>query len=266
MRIRGRGRAAGVALAATALVALAGCGGGSGGSGAAQPSGQAQGGTLTVFAAASLTGTFGELEKRFEAANPGTDVTLNFAGSSTLAQQIDQGAPADVFASADQNNMKKVTDAGNAQGEPQIFATNTLQIAVGPDNPKQIASLQDLTKPGLRTVVCAPQVPCGAATQKVEQAAGVDITPVSEEQDVKAVLQKVTTGNADAGLVYRTDVAASNGQARGVDVPQASQAVNQYPIAVLKNARDADLARRWVEFVTGDEGRQVLTAAGFGTP
>ncbi|WP_425571557.1 molybdate ABC transporter substrate-binding protein [Pseudonocardia tropica] len=262
-----RGRVAGAALAATALFALAGCGGGEGSGGtAAQPSGQAQGGTLTVFAAASLTGTFGDLEKQFEAANPGTDVVFNFAGSSALAQQINQGAPADVFASADQNNMTKVTDAGNAQGGPEVFATNTLQIAVAPQNPKQIASLQDLGRPGLRTVVCAPQVPCGSATEKVEKAAGVDITPVSEEQDVKSVLQKVTTGNADAGLVYRTDVTASKGQAQGVDIPQASQAVNQYPIVVLKNTKNAELAQKWVQFVNGDEGRQVLGAAGFGAP
>ncbi|WP_226363270.1 molybdate ABC transporter substrate-binding protein [Pseudonocardia sp. ICBG1142] len=265
MRIRGR--VAGAALAVTALFAVAGCGGGDGGGGtAAQPSGQAQGGTLTVFAAASLTGTFGDLEKKFKAANPGTDVVFNFAGSSALAQQINQGAPADVFASADQNNMTKVTDAGNAQGQPEVFATNTLQIAVAPQNPKRIASLQDLTKPDLRTVVCAPQVPCGSATEKVEQAAGVDIRPVSEEQDVKSVLQKVTTGNADAGLVYRTDVTASGGQAQGVDIPQASQAVNEYPIVVLKNTRNAELAQKWVQFVNGDEGRQVLGAAGFGAP
>ena len=265
MRIRGR--VAGAALAVTALFAPAGCGGGAGGGGtAAQPGGEAQGGTLTVFAAASLTGTFGDLEKKFEAANPGTDVVFNFAGSSALAQQINQGAPADVFASADQNNMTKVTDAGNAQGQPEVFATNTLQIAVAPQNPKQIASLQDLGRPGLRTVVCAPQVPCGSATEKVEKAAGVDITPVSEEQDVKSVLQKVTTGNADAGLVYRTDVTASKGQAQGVDIPQASEAVNQYPIVVLKDTRNAELAQKWVQFVNGDEGRQVLGAAGFGAP
>ncbi|MBC3193315.1 molybdate ABC transporter substrate-binding protein [Pseudonocardia sp. C8] len=240
------------------VAVLAGCGGPGGG--------QEQGRTLTVFAAASLTGAFGELERRFEAAHPGTDVTLNFAGSSTLAQQINQGAPADVFASADATNMTKVTDAGNQQGRPEVFATNTLQIAVAPRNPQAVASLRDLTRPGLRTVVCAPQVPCGAATATVERAAGVDIVPVSEEQDVKAVLQKVTTGNADAGLVYRTDVAAARGQAQGVDVPEAAQAVNQYPITVLKNAEEPDLAREWVGFVTGAEGRQVLTAAGFGTP
>ncbi|OLM19845.1 MULTISPECIES: molybdate ABC transporter substrate-binding protein [unclassified Pseudonocardia] len=266
MKIRSTVRVAGAAVAATALAVLAGCGGGESGGGAAPESAQAQGGTLTVFAAASLTGTFEELEKQFEAANPGTDVTFNFAGSSTLAQQINQGAPADVFASADQNNMKKVTDVGNQQAEPTVFATNTLQIAVAPQNPKAVASLQDLTKPDLRTVVCAPQVPCGSATEKVEQAAAVDITPVSEEQDVKAVLQKVTTGNADAGLVYKTDVTASKGQAQGVDFPQAADAVNDDPITVLKNTQNAELAQKWVDFVNGEQGRQVLTTAGFGAP
>lgn len=259
-------RAVGAAVAATALAVLAGCGGGAESGDQAQQGDQAGGGSLTVFAAASLTDTFQELERQFEQANPGTDVTLNFAGSSTLAQQINQGAPADVFASADQNNMKKVTDPALTQGEPTVFATNTLQIATAPQNPEQIASLQDLTRPDLRTVVCAPQVPCGSATEKVEQAAGVDIAPVSEEQDVKAVLQKVTTGNADAGLVYRTDVAASDGQAQGVDFPQAAEAVNDYPIAVLKNAQNPEPAKKWVEFVTGEQGKQVLTAAGFGTP
>ena len=259
-------RTVGAALAATALAVLAGCGGGDTGGEQPPASGEAAGGTLTVFAAASLTGTFEDLEQRFEAANPGTDVVFNFAGSSALAQQINQGAPADVFASADQNNMTKVTDADNAEGEPVVFATNTLQIAVAPQNPKAVASLQDLVNPDLRTVVCAPQVPCGSATEKVEQAAGVDIPAVSEEQDVKSVLQKVTTGNADAGLVYRTDVTASNGQAEGVDIAQASEAVNEYPIVVLRNTQNQALAQQWVDFVNGDEGRHVLEAAGFGAP
>lgn len=255
-------RVAGAAAAAAALVLLAGCGAG----GQDDQAGDGQSQTLTVFAAASLTDTFGELETQFEQANPGADVTLNFAGSSALAQQINQGAPADVFASADENNMKKVTDPGNARGEPVVFATNTLQIATAPQNPEQIASLQDLTKPDLRTVVCAPQVPCGAAAEKVERAAGVQITPVSEEQDVRSVLNKVTTGNADAGLVYKTDVTASEGQVQGVEFEQSGQAVNNYPIATLANAPNAELAQKWVQFVTGEQGRQVLTGAGFGTP
>ncbi|MEQ3550359.1 molybdate ABC transporter substrate-binding protein [Pseudonocardia nematodicida] len=268
MNTRSAYRAAGAVVSAAALGLLAACGGGGGDAGGEAGQGdQAQaGGPLTVFAAASLTGTFEELEREFEAANPGTDVTFNFAGSSTLAQQITQGAPADVFASADQSNMDKVTEPELTEGEPTLFATNTLQIAVAPQNPKDVTSLETLTQPDLRTVICAPQVPCGAATERVEQAAGVDIPAVSEEQDVKAVLQKVQTGNADAGLVYKTDVAASGGQVEGVDFPQASEAVNDYPIAVLKSTRNAELAQRWVEFVTGDEGKRVLEAAGFGSP
>lgn len=259
MPIRSLARAAVAAAVAAVLAVTAGCG--SGGTGA--PGGPR---TVTVFAAASLTGVFGELERRFEQANPGVDVVFNFAGSSGLARQITQGAPADVFASADERNMATVTEAGLAAGPPVVFATNTLQIATAPQNPQRIGALADLARPGLRTVLCAPQVPCGSASGAVERAAGVDIAPVSEEQDVKAVLNKVATGNADAGLVYRTDVAASGGRVRGVDFAQASQAVNAYPTAVLRDARDADAARRWVAFVTGEQGRQVLTAAGFGTP
>ncbi|WP_132432439.1 molybdate ABC transporter substrate-binding protein [Pseudonocardia endophytica] len=247
------------------MLALAGCGGGSDSGGAAQSSAPAaQGQTLNVFAAASLKDTFGTLEKQFEQANPGTDVKLTFAGSSDLATQINNGAPADVFASADDNNMKKVTDPGLTAAAPVKFATNTLQIAVANGDPKGIKTLQDLANPANKVVLCAPQVPCGSAAQKVEKAAGVDIKPVSEEQDVKSVLSKVSSGNADAGLVYVTDVTASKGQVQGVTFPEASKAVNNYPIAVLKNSQNADLANKWVQLVTGAEGQQVLKAAGFG--
>lgn len=265
MRIR---NAAGLlAVGASLTMVLAGCGGSDGsGTGGTSGAAPAPPQTLTVFAAASLTSTFQEMEKRFETDNPGTDVKLNFAGSSTLATQIDQGAPADVFASADKNNMQKVVQAGNNAAPPVTFATNTLQIAVAPGNPKAISSLADLTKPGVRTVVCAPQVPCGTATQKVATAAGVTLTPVSEEQDVKSVLNKVITGNADAGLVYVTDVNDAGGKVDGVPFPQADQAVNTYPIAVLKNAQNKDLAEKWVQLVTGEAGKKILQAAGFGTP
>lgn len=252
-----------VAVAAAALVALAGCGGSAGpGAGAGDAAPQ----TLTVFAAASLKDTFTTIEKRFEQENPGTDVTLTFAGSSDLATQITNGAPADVFASADEKNMAKVTGPGLNQGEPQVFATNVLQIAVAPNDPKRITSLADLAKPGNTTVVCAPQVPCGSAARKVEQAAGVEIRPVSEEQDVKSVLSKVTSGNADAGLVYVTDVAAAGNAVKGVSFPESSAAVNNYPIVALKDAENAELATRWIRAVTGPAGRQTLQAAGFGAP
>ena len=217
-----------------------------------------------MLAAASLTETFTGLEKQFEAANPGVDVTLNYAGSSDLAQQIVNGAPADVFAAASDATMKTVTDAGLATAPPKIFATNVLQIATAPGNPKGIASFADLAKPDLKVVVCAPQVPCGAAAQKIEQATGVDIRPVSEEADVKSTLGKVTSGDADAGLVYVTDVDAAGAGVEGVNFTEAGQATTNYPIAVLRNAPQPQLAQQFSDLVTGDAGRRALQDAGFG--
>ncbi|MDQ3788162.1 MAG: molybdate ABC transporter substrate-binding protein [Actinomycetota bacterium] len=222
--------------------------------------------TLTVLAAASLTDSFTALEKRFEADHPGVDVKISFAGSSALVQQITNGAPADVFASADEKNMKKVTDAGLADGTPEVFATNRLTIAVPPDNPAGVASFADLAKEGVVVVVCAPQVPCGAATEKVEQATGVTIKPVSEEQDVKSVLNKVQTGEADAGLVYVTDVNSAGDKVKGIAFPEADEAVNSYPITVLKDAPQAELATEFVALVRGDTGRAELEKVGFVVP
>jgi molybdate transport system substrate-binding protein len=221
--------------------------------------------TLTVLAAASLTESFTALEKRFETEHAGVDVKISFAGSSALAQQIIQGAKADVFASADEANMKKVTDASLTADTPQIFATNQLTIAVPPGNPKKITGLADLGKDGVIVVVCAPQVPCGTAAQKVERAAGVPVKPRSEEQDVKAVLTKVQAGEADAGLVYLTDVNSAKGKVEGVAFPEAAQAVNRYPIAVVKDAPQADLAKAFVDLVRG-AGKDELTKVGFSIP
>jgi molybdate transport system substrate-binding protein len=237
------------------LAALAGCGAG------ATPSGQR---TLTVLAAASLTESFGALEKRFEAEHAGVDVKISYQGSSALAQQIVNGAEVDVFAAADEANMKKVTDANLTEGTPEIFATNRLAIAVAPGNPRKIASLADLAKDGIIMVVCAPQVPCGSAAGKVAKAAGVTIRPKSEEQDVKAVLTKVQAGEADAGLVYLTDVNSAKGKVDGVEFPEASQAINRYPIAVVKDAPQPDLAKAFVELVRA--GKEELTKVGFKLP
>jgi molybdate transport system substrate-binding protein len=247
-------------------VLLAGCGGGSQPAGTAPASGSAsaESGTLTALAAASLTETFTALEKQFEAAHPGVDVKLNYAGSSDLAQQIVNGAPADVFAAASDATMKTVTDAGMTAGPPTVFATNVLQIATAPGNPKGIASFADLAKPDLKVVVCAPQVPCGAAAEKIEKATGVALRPVSEEADVKSTLGKVTSGDADAGLVYVTDVSSAKGTVQGVDFPEADQATTDYPIAVLEDAPQAQLAQQFVDLVTGDEGQRALKTAGFG--
>jgi molybdate transport system substrate-binding protein len=221
---------------------------------------------LTVYAASSLTDTFTELGTRFEAAHEGTRVSFSFGGSSDLVAQIEQGAPADVFASADTANMDKAVAAKVVEGQPVDFASNTLEIAVPPDNPAGVASLQDLAKPGTTVVVCAPEVPCGAATQQVERSAGLDIEPVSEEQAVTDVLTKVQSGEADAGLVYVTDVQAAGDRVEGVPFPESSAAVNTYPIAALTESENAELARKFVDLVTGDEGRTVLADAGFGSP
>ncbi len=256
---------AGGSLLASAMLLLAGCGGGARpASPAPATAAPAESGTLTVLAAASLTGTFTALEEQFEADHPGVDVKLNFAGSSDLAQQVVNGAPADVFAAASDATMKTVTDAGLAAGTPTIFATNVLQIATAPGNPKGIASFADLAEPDLKVVVCAPQVPCGAAAEKIEKATGVTLKPVSEETDVKSTLGKVTSGDADAGLVYVTDVAAANGSVQGVSFPEANQATTNYPITVLENAPQAQLAQQFVDVVTGSAGQQALKAAGFG--
>ena len=243
---------------------LAGCGGGAQPASPAPSAAPAESGTLTVLAAASLTETFTGLEQRFEADHPGVDVKLNFAGSSDLAQQVVNGAPADVFAAASDATMKTVTDAGLAAGTPTIFATNVLQIATAPGNPKGIAAFADLAKPDLKVVVCAPQVPCGAAADRIEKATGVTLSPVSEEADVKSTLGKVTSGDADAGLVYVTDVTAAGDDVQGVSFPEASQATTNYPITVLKDAPQGPLAQQFVDLVTGDAGRQALEAAGFG--
>jgi molybdate transport system substrate-binding protein len=222
--------------------------------------------TLTVFAAASLTATFEDIGAQFEADHPGVTVSFSFAGSSDLAAQIIEGAPADVFASADENNMNKVTAESLIEGEPVLFATNTLMIAVPPDNPAGVDSLDDLAAEGIQVVICAPEVPCGAATVKVEEAAGIDIQPVSEESKVTDVLAKVESGDADAGLVYSTDVQGADGAVLGIAFPESSSAVNNYPIGALVDSAEPELAAEFVDFVTGSAGQAVLKAAGFGQP
>ncbi|MGA9376902.1 MAG: molybdate ABC transporter substrate-binding protein [Mycobacterium sp.] len=221
---------------------------------------------LTVFAAASLKQTFTDLGAAFEKDHPGTTVTFNFAGSSDLVAQLTQGAPADVFASADTNNMTKATAAGVLAGAPVNFATNTLTIVTPPGNPKGIASFADLARPGTQVVVCAPQVPCGSATEKIEKATGVTLSPVSEESAVTDVLGKITSGQADAGLVYVTDAAGAGDKVTAIAFPESADSVNTYPIAVLKDAADAAAAQRFVDLVTSPAGRDVLAAAGFAAP
>jgi molybdate transport system substrate-binding protein len=222
--------------------------------------------TLTVFAAASLKGTFTTLAKEFEERNDGVTVQLSFAGSSDLVSQISEGAPADVLASADEKTMDTLVGDDLVDGEPTDFATNTLVIVTPPDDPGGVTSLADLAKPDLDVVVCAPQVPCGNAAKELASKAGVTLAPDSEEQSVTDVLGKVTSGEADAGLVYVTDAKAAGKDVDVVEVPEADEVVNTYPIAVLADAKQPGLARDWVGFVTGKDGQAVLRKAGFGKP
>jgi molybdate transport system substrate-binding protein len=221
---------------------------------------------IMVFAAASLKKTFTDIGEQFKIENPGASVEFSFAGSSDLVTQLTQGAQADAFASADTKNMDKAAQAGLLAGDPVNFASNTLTIAVAPGNPKKVASFKDLTQQGLNVVVCAPPVPCGSATQKVEQATGVTLNPVSEESSVSDVLNKVTTGQADAGLVYVTDAKGAGDKVAAVSFPEAADAVNTYPIATLKESKNPELARKFVDLVTGESGQKVLSAAGFAKP
>ncbi|MFK4038860.1 molybdate ABC transporter substrate-binding protein [Nonomuraea wenchangensis] len=253
---------------ALALAGLSGCGSGEPAAAPAAGSSSAAGGgaeEVTVFAAASLTGTFTELGKTFEAAHPGTTVRFNFGSSATLAQQIVQGAPADVFAAASPATMKTVTDASLA-ASPVTFVRNKLQIAVPKDNPAKVDELKDLTDTKVKVALCAEQVPCGAAAVKALDAAGLKVTPVTLEQDVKATLTKVELGEVDAALVYRTDVIASAGKVTGIEFPEADQAINDYPIATLAKAPAGDLAGQFVDLVLSQQGKDVLTKAGFEAP
>lgn len=252
-----------VALSAAAATAL--IGGCSSAENASEPS-SGEGGSITVFAAASLKSAFTEIGEQFKTDNPGSSVEFSFAGSSDLVTQLTQGADADVFASADTRNMDKAVTADLVEGSPVNFATNTLTIAVAPGNPKGIKSFADLAKPGTSVVVCAPPVPCGGATEKVEKATGVTLSPVSEETSVTDVLGKVTSGQADAGLVYVTDAAGAGDKVSSVAFPEAAQAVNTYPIAVLKDSEHTELAHRFVDLVTGEAGQKALAKAGFAKP
>ncbi|WP_217569974.1 molybdate ABC transporter substrate-binding protein [Streptomyces sp. GbtcB7] len=223
-------------------------------------------GTVTVFAAASLKESFTTLGKEFEKANPGTKVTFNFGGSDTLAASITGGAPADVFAAASPKTMAIVTDKKDAATTPATFVRNQLEIATLPGNPDKVASLKDLTKSGLKVVLCDKTVPCGAAVQKALDASKLKLSPASYEQDVKSALTKVELKEADAAVVYKTDVKAAGDKVEGVEFPESAKAVNDYPIALLKDAPNAEAAKAFIALVQSAEGQKVLTAAGFLQP
>ncbi|NTW41001.1 MAG: molybdate ABC transporter substrate-binding protein [Cellulomonadaceae bacterium] len=231
-----------------------------------QRSAQALSGSLTVFAAASLTETFADLADRFMAAHPGVEVVLSFAGSSSLAAQITAGAPADVFAAASAATMATVADAGSTAQDPVVFAHTTLEIAVPAGNPARITGLSDLADETRTIALCATEVPCGAAAATAFAAAGLTPAPDTLEQDVKAVLARVTSGEVDAGLVYVTDVVAAGGAVEGIAFPEAADAVTEYQVAVLTEARRPDLAQEFVAFVRSPQAQEALADAGFTGP
>jgi molybdate transport system substrate-binding protein len=259
-------RLLGTAAAAAVLALVAGCGDSSGGpaSGSA-PSASAGGisGTITVFAAASLTESFGTLGRQFEAAHPGTTVKFSFAASSALAQQITQGAPADVFASA---SAKTMTQIGDAATGARTFATNVMEIAVPPDNPGKVTQVSDLTRAGLKVALCQAQVPCGATAKQVFDRQKLTVKPVTEGADVKSVLTAVQLGEVDAGVVYKTDVQAAGAKVKGIEIPAAQNASTSYPISALTDAPNSAGAAAFVDYVLSDDGEKVLSAAGFAGP
>jgi len=264
-------RLLGTVAAVAALALAAGCGGNSGndaGSGSgSSPSGTSGGvtGTVTVFAAASLTESFTTLGKQFEAAHPGTTVKFNFGASSSLAENINQGAPADVFASASSKNMKQVVDAGGAS-DSKTFANNVMQIAVPPDNPANVSQVTDLANPKIKVALCQPEVPCGTVAQEVFKKADVTVKPVTQGADVKAVLTTVQLGEVDAGMVYKTDVQAAGTKVKGIEIPADQNASTSYPIAALSKAPNAAGAAAFVDYVLSPDGEKVLEQAGFASP
>ena len=222
-------------------------------------------GTITVFAAASLTESFTQLGKQFEAAHPGDTVKFSFGPSSGLATQITSGAPADVFASAAPGNMDDVVSAGDASS-PQNFAKNTMEVATPPDNPGNVESVKDLADDSVKVALCQPQVPCGVVAAEVFKNAGIKVKPVTLQPDVKSVLTQVETGNVDAGMVYVTDVQAAGSKVNGVTIPASDNASTLYPIATINSSKHKSIAQAFMNYVLSPAGQQVLKAAGFESP
>jgi molybdate transport system substrate-binding protein len=250
-------------LAGGLLVALAGCTAGNETAAAAAGDGSSE---LTIFAAASLTDAFEALGAAFAADNPDISMTFNFAGSQTLASQIVAGAPADVFAAANEAQMEVVADAGLLAEPARAFASNRLAIAVEPGNPQGIAGLADLGRADLKVVLAADEVPAGQYARAALDAAGVTVQPVSLETDVRAVLTKVGMGEADAGIVYRSDVATARGRVASVEIPADQNVVATYPIAVVSDGPNPAAAHAFVAYVESQEGRKILSEFGFSPP
>ncbi|MFC3574797.1 molybdate ABC transporter substrate-binding protein [Streptomyces yaanensis] len=266
LQVTGAGAAALLALSACSSSSDSSDASSSPKSGSSASSSPKLSGTVTVFAAASLKESFTTLGTEFEKEHPGTKVSFNFAGSDSLAASITGGAPADVFAAASPKTMAIVTDKKDAVGTPATFVRNQLEIATLPGNPDKVSSLKDLTKSGLKVVLCDKTVPCGAAAQKALDASILKLTPVSYEQDVKSALTKVELKEADAAVVYRTDVKAAGDKVEGVEFPESAKAINDYPIVLLKNAPNAEAAKAFIALVQSAEGSKVLTEAGFLKP
>ncbi|MFL6239094.1 MAG: molybdate ABC transporter substrate-binding protein [Actinomycetes bacterium] len=245
-----------------ASLSIAGCGLADGGPRGSAAHGKSE---ITVFAAASLTGAFTELGRQFQVAHPEAKVRFDFDASSTLAEQINQGAPADVFASAAQINMQQLVAAGRVE-HPLVFASNSAAIAVAPRLRDRVRTLADLTRPGLKVAVCQPQVPCGALAATVFRNAGLRVHPVTEGLDVKTTLATVTSGQADVAVVYVTDVQAARSSVVAIPIPSADNARSRYPIGVVTGRPHTELAAAFEQFVTSSAGQAVLSAAGFGPP
>jgi len=261
-------------VAALAAVTVAGCSSSSSSTSApaassppspAATSSALPAGTITVFAAASLMGTFTQLGQQFEAAHPGDTVKFSFGASSTLATQITSGAPADVFASAAPKNMETVVNAGDASN-PQDFAKNTAEIAVPPSNPANVTSVSDLAKSSVKVALCQPQVPCGVVAAEVFKNFGITVKPVTLQPDVKSVLTQVELGNVDAGMVYVTDVMAAGSKVKGITIPASQNASTLYPIAAISSSKELAIAQAFVAYVLSPAGQSVLAAAGFEKP
>jgi molybdate transport system substrate-binding protein len=245
-----------------AAILLAACGG-SGGTASTSPSSTSLNGYINVFAAASLTASFNALGIAFHRANPGVGVNFNYAGTPTLVTQIEQGAPADVFASADTTNMDKLTADGFTSGSSKVFARNQLEIVVAPGNPKGITGLADLAKPGVIYITEGPTVPAGKYSLQALATAGVKVTPKSLETSVTAVIGKIELGEADAGIVYSTDIQAAGSKVHGVTIPAANNVIATYPIVAVKGTKNQDVDTSFITYVLSATGQSMLATFGF---
>ena len=267
-----RALATALAISTVAVVGLTSCGGGAGSAADEEEGGKSS--TLTVFAGSSLTDAFGELAKTFEERNPGVEVRQSFESSSTLLTQIQQGAPADVFASAAEEEMNTAVKDGLVAGEPEVFVKNREVIMVPKDNPANIQSMRDLARPGVKLVLAEEGVPAADYALEILGKADAEYgggfkgdvlsNVVSREADVRASVNRVVVGDADATFGYASDYTPDiRDKARVIQIPQDLNIVATYPIAALDDAKSPELARKWVDLVLSDEGQRVLEEWGF---